>query len=236
MRASVVMRASVMLRASTLLVGALAAGCAHDVEFKSLAPGVWLHVTADRDIPANGLLVEGTSSSILVDSGWNDAHAKRLFDFAARRHKPVSDVIVTHSHGDRIGGAAYALGRGARVHASPQTIAHAESNHLPVPNAPLSSPATITASGATVETFFPGRGHSDDNIVVWVPAARILFGGCFLKSNVATDLGNVADADIGAWPASLAAVRARYPNPAIVVPGHGFPGGDPIAHTESLLH
>jgi metallo-beta-lactamase class B len=229
------MRAPAVMCASLLLSAALA-GCAHEVEFKSLAPGVWLHVTSAREVPANGLLVEGDKSSILVDSGWNDAHAKRLFAFAARRHKPITDVIVTHSHDDRIGGAAWALAHGARVHASPRTIEHAQANHLPVPDAPLDSPATVSSGSATVETFFPGRGHSDDNIVVWVPAARILFGGCFLKSNVATDLGNVADADVGAWPASLAAVRARYPNPAIVVPGHGIPGGDPIAHTGSLLH
>src|SRR5205823_800503 len=102
------------------------------------------------DIPANGLLVEGDDASILVDSGWNDAHAKRLFDFAARRRRPIRDVIITHWHRDRLGGAAYALAHGARVHAAPRTIEHAESNHLAVPNAPLDSPATVSAGGATV--------------------------------------------------------------------------------------
>ncbi|MGA2447695.1 MAG: hypothetical protein ABTD50_03350 [Polyangiaceae bacterium] len=48
--------------------------------------------------------------------------------------------------------------------------------------------------------------------------------------NAAT-LGNVADADLAAWPASARGVIARYADAARVVPGHGATGG-----TELLTH
>jgi glyoxylase-like metal-dependent hydrolase (beta-lactamase superfamily II) len=207
------------------------------VSVRPLAAGVWLHVTTDDGIPANGLLVDSAGGAILVDSGWNDAQAERLLAFAAGRGHPVSDVIVTHSHRDRLGGAAVALRRGLAVHALARTIEHAREHGRPVPTTALTSPATLERGGVRLELFFPGAGHSDDNAVVWLPGPRVLYGGCFLKSTEASDLGNIADADLAAWPASLAAVRARYPAPALIVPGHGpfSGGGDPIARTAALV-
>jgi glyoxylase-like metal-dependent hydrolase (beta-lactamase superfamily II) len=75
----------------------------------------------------------------------------------------------------------------------------------------------LTFGGETVEVFYPGAGHSPDNLVVDFPARRILFGGCLIKSG--DDVGNLADADLAAWPASVKALQ-RFA-PAIVVPGHG---------------
>src|SRR5579884_2897213 len=106
-------------------------GCAHagagtqpladDVDVRLLAPHVWLHTTyADHQhgIATNGILIETGDSSVLVDAGWNDAQAARLFEFAAAQlHHPIRDVIITHAHRDRIGGAGEARRRGAHVHA-----------------------------------------------------------------------------------------------------------------------
>ena len=220
-------------------------GCAHgravrlasDVDVRPLAPGVWLQRTYRDGLAANGLLVETRDSSVLVDAGWNDAQAAALFDFAATRlHRPIRDVIVTHAHVDRIGGAGEALRRGARVHALARTIAHARERRQAIPDVAEPQQSALTIGGVTLELFYPGAGHTDDNLVVWLPATRVLYGGCFLKPGAATDLGNIADADVGAWPASLARVAERAPHPAIVVPGHGALGGDPIARTAALLH
>ncbi len=226
-------------------------GCAHtraaagtvaladDVDVRQLTPTVWLHTTyADHQhgIATNGLLVTTPSGSVLVDAGWNDAQAARLFAFAAERlHQPVADVIVTHAHGDRIGGAGEARRRGARVHALARTIAHAQARGQAVPDAIVPAEARATLDGVALELFYPGAGHPDDNLVVYLPATRILYGGCFLKSSAARDLGNIADADLAAWPGSLRRVAAQFPAAAIVVPGHGPLGGDPIAHTAALL-
>lgn len=63
---------------------------------------------------------------------------------------------------------------------------------------------------------------------MWVPRTRVFFGGCFLKSPDAADLGDVADADLAAWPASLDAVagmvgRFAQRGPFERPPPDGFP-------------
>jgi glyoxylase-like metal-dependent hydrolase (beta-lactamase superfamily II) len=249
-----------MLRSFTLVVSVVVGlGCAPRVTLQPLAPDVWLHVTTRNGIPANGLVVVGKSASILVDSGWSDADAAQLFAFAARRHRPVAAVVVTHSHDDRIGGAGLAQRRDVPVYALARTIEHARTPDPPAvnPSRPGEPPAahgvgasaraavlaarpvrdgdSVELGGAAVTLAFVGPGHSDDNLAVWVPSARVLFGGCLVKSARSTDLGNIADANLAAWPRAIATLRARFPDASIVVPGHGPVGGDALGRTLELL-
>jgi glyoxylase-like metal-dependent hydrolase (beta-lactamase superfamily II) len=81
--------------------------------------------------------------------------------------------------------------------------------------------------------FYPGAGHTIDNVVAWVPSDGVLFAGCLVKSITAPDLGNVADADLGAYPATIRRLADTY-RPRHVIPGHGTIAGDSIAHTSAL--
>ena len=67
--------------------------------------------------------------------------------------------------------------------------------------------------------IYPGKGHTEDNIVVWLPQYNILVGGCLVKSTSAKDLGNVADAYVNEWSTSIENVLKRYRNINVVVPG-----------------
>jgi len=88
----------------------------------------------------------------------------------------------------------------------------------------------------SVEVFFPGAGHTQDNLVVWVPQHRTLFGGCIVKNAHDRTLGNTADADLREWPASLRRLQTRYGQASLVVPGHGEPGGpELLQHTLDLF-
>ena len=100
----------------------------------------------------------------------------------------------------------------------------------------LSEPITFTIANEPLELFFPGAGHSLDNIVVYFPRRALLFGGCLIKALGAQGLGNTADGDVAAWPGSVQRVIDRYPYARMVIPGHG-PEGDRalLAHTLELL-
>lgn len=238
----------------TLLAAAgllLWAGCAHlrgggasdqdvelspDLYLRRLAPNVWVHTThsapADGSVPANGLLVLRERDSVLVDTGWTPAQARQLVAWArdvARR--PVRTAIVTHAHPDRIGGMSALAELGIPVLALDLTAERAKGQGA-APTETFRGAANVDG----LEVFFPGPGHTPDNVVVWIPKARVLFAGCLVKAASATDLGNLADSDPGAWPASLKAAAGRFPNAQVVVPGHGKPGGpELIAHTLELL-
>lgn len=89
---------------------------------------------------------------------------------------------------------------------------------------------------AGFELFYPGVGHAPDNIVVYFASARVLFGGCLIKPDTATTVGNVADADVAKWPGAVARVAAHFPAARVVVPGHGAVSGrGALSLTETLI-
>jgi metallo-beta-lactamase class B len=81
-----------------------------------------------------------------------------------------------------------------------------------------------------------GPGHTADTIVAWLEDVQLLFAGDLARSAAASNLGNIADADLDAWPATIHTLLQEYPTATIVVPGHGRPGGrELLEHTLELL-
>ncbi len=211
---------------------------ARDLVIRRLAPNVWLHVTAMDErgtSPANGLIYETPAGAVLIDVGWTDSAAERLLEFCRTRlKKPVVHAILTHSHADRAGGLAALLAHQVPVTVLDQTAA--KLGKAPPAVKTFSGESALTVGGRKLELFHPGHGHSPDNITVYLPREKLLFGGCFLKSVDARELGNLADAELSAWPEALRRLKARYPGATTLVPGHGEPGGkDLFLRTDVML-
>jgi len=207
------------------------------VTVRELRSGYWIHTTVSADgIPANGMAVRLADGVLLVDTGWNDAQADVLAAWAtATLGAPVRRAIVTHSHVDRTGGMLALRRRGVSVLALDGTIGRMEGAGGAI-QALFAASSSVHVDAEGFEAFYPGAAHAPDNIVVWFPGPRILFGGCMVKAEDAPALGNVADAALPAWPMAIEAVQKRYPNAEIVVPGHGPIGGpQALAHTVDLL-
>lgn len=213
------------------------------VELRRLRPGVWIHtshyVFPDGSvIPANGLVVKEGSSLVLIDTAWGEMLTAELLDEIQKQiNLPVRRAIVTHSHADRIAGADLLRERGIPVFAHPLTCRRAAAVAIAMPSDSLGGlrkPGDAEFVGS-VEVFYPGPAHSPDNIVVWIPSARVLFGGCAVKA-MDWNLGNLADADTRAWPDAMHRIMERYRQAEVVVPGHGDEGGrELLTHTLELL-
>jgi glyoxylase-like metal-dependent hydrolase (beta-lactamase superfamily II) len=184
--------------------------------------------------PSNGLLIEDGGGSVVIDPGTHPDQAQVLLGWARDRGHPVSLAISTHFHSDRTGGIPAVRAAGIRAVASPPTCDLARRSGQPVPEA-LTDFSGELAIRPGLTLFFPGAGHTRDNIVAWLPGPRVLFGGCLLKSSTNDNLGYVADAAMASWPGSVRSVRARFPDAGMVIPGHGTTGGDPIGRTLALL-
>lgn len=85
----------------------------------------------------------------------------------------------------------------------------------------LQSEKKIKIGKEDIYIYYPGESHSPDNIVVYFPNKKILFGGCMIKSLDSEDLGNTEDANLKEWPNSVKKVINRFENTEIVIPGHG---------------
>jgi metallo-beta-lactamase class B VIM len=220
------------------LTAVLAAACARaadvtpDLQVRELRPGVWMHTSwqvldTGQRFPSNGLIVRDGDHLFLVDTAWGEQPTEQLLKWIdGTLRLPVRAAIATHFHGDRLGGAAPLQRRGIAVYGHPLTPALAATIKLPAPQvlAGLGQVGGVDRLGP-LEIFYPGPAHTRDNVVVWLPESRILAGGCAVRAGDATSLGNVADADVGAYASSMRRVLERYPKAEVVVPGHGDPGG-----------
>jgi glyoxylase-like metal-dependent hydrolase (beta-lactamase superfamily II) len=205
-----------------------------------LSANVWLHSTTFvipevGYYPANGAIVVGEHGSLLIDTGWSDADARRILSaWEGTGQPPITRAIATHFHYDRTGGIRELARHGIPTYGNPLTIGLAIDNGLPAPQ-PVHHLQRQPSRIGAVELFYPGPAHTIDNIVVWIPEDRVLFGGCMLKSTTENDLGNLGDAVVSAWPASARRVAARYPNAHFIVPGHGTIAGNALSHTTALV-
>ena len=206
-----------------------------------IAPRVYVHTTYGEfqgtTVPANGLLVPTTAGTVLIDTGWDEAQTAQLLRYAADSlHQLVCLAIVTHAHTDRVAGTALLQAQGIRVISTPLTARRAVADGYAAPEAAFRTDTTLRIGNTRLELHYPGPGHAPDNIVVWLPQTRVLFGGCLVKDAQATSLGNLADADLAHWPVAVAEVARRYPNARLVVPGHYVWGGqEALRHTLELL-
>lgn len=216
---------------------------AADVQVTELRPGVWIHTSWQTfpdgtRFPSNGLIVREGDQLLLIDTAWGELLTDQLLDWIDANLKlRVVQTVVTHSHHDRIGGAAALQRRSIKILTHPLTKQLASEQGLPIPEA-LADLKEV-GSGArigSVEVFYPGPGHARDNLMVWLPEKKILFGGCAVRATSAKGLGNVAHADTAAWPSSIRRALERYRTAEVVVPGHGEAGGlELLRHTLSLF-
>lgn len=212
-----------------------------DVQVRQIAPGLWVHTTwhtfpgATEPYPANGMLLETADGSVLVDTGWNEAQTETLLAWASVQGHPVRRAYLTHAHEDRLGGIPALRRAGVPVHGLALTAELARAAGEPVPDV-LDGLDRHAVRADGVELFYPGAGHTRDNVVAWFPRQRVIFGGCLVKADTATTVGNVADADVASWPRAVALVRQAYPGVRTVVPGHGAVGGPgALTATEQLI-
>jgi glyoxylase-like metal-dependent hydrolase (beta-lactamase superfamily II) len=211
-----------------------------DLHVQRLRTGFWVHVSQDTlSVPANGMIARTKEGLLLVDTTWSDDLAERLISWAEQNLADrVVKAVVTHSHADRTGGLAALKKRNIPVVALDLTIATLKAQTgKPVPELLMAAtPGKVYTDPSGFEVFYPGPGHAKDNLVVWFPKQRFLFGGCLVRGESAQDLGNVADADLESWPKAIARVKERYGSAMVVVPGHGAVGGPAaLTHTEELL-
>ncbi|WP_226992881.1 subclass B1 metallo-beta-lactamase [Leptospira biflexa] len=211
------------------------------LEWIKIKETVWIHKSfgnfLGKTYESNGLVVLSSRGVVVIDTPWTESQTEELFEgIKTKFQKEILFLIVTHAHDDRMAGVTQFQNRNIPVYSTSLTSKLAKEKGLGKTNPILDLQTRVSAGNVSVEIFFPGHGHSPDNIVVWLPNTHILFGGCLVKAIDATDLGNVKDANLLEWENAVKRVLSRYPDAEVVVPGHGNWGKlDLLRHTIRLL-
>ena len=185
-------------------------------------------------VDSNGLIVVLDKGAWIIDTPWSAADTERLLQWIEKRGLVAKGSVSTHFHEDRTAGIEYLNSRAIPTHASKLTNALLKEAARPQAANAFDN-ATSWLVKDQIEIFYPGPGHTQDNVVVWLPTQKTLFGGCFVRAKEAHGLGNVSDAFVSEWPKSAAKLASRYKKAKLVVPGHGHVGDASLVdHTQSL--
>lgn len=209
------------------------------LKIKQIEKGIYLHtsymqVDGFGMVDSNGLVVLDGKDAHIIDTPWSITDTEKLVRWINNQGYVLKDSISTHSHADRTAGIVFLNSIAIPTYASKLT------------NKILEQTGKETASNTfepnywlvknKIQAYFPGEGHTKDNLVIWLPQSKILVGGCLVKSIEAKSLGYIGEANITAWPASIDKLMNEFKSAKLVIPGHGEVGNQSLlAHTKKLI-
>jgi glyoxylase-like metal-dependent hydrolase (beta-lactamase superfamily II) len=185
--------------------------------------------------PVASTLIYGAQDAVLTDPGFTADRARALGDWVAAKDRNLTDIFVTHGHGDHWFAAGLLADRfGARVVATPGTIAQM---HVSVAARPLlwdrvypgipPSPVTavtvpdnrLTLEGHDLVMVEVGHADTDDNSVLHVPDLALVVAGDVIYNGAHVYLGeSVTVGGFGPWRDAIDQVEALRPRH--IVAGH----------------
>lgn len=214
---------------------------AQRLDIHAIADNYFVFTTYKRlgsiNFPSNGMYIVTNDGVVMIDVPWDSTQLKPLLDSIWVKHqKKVVLGIATHFHDDRTTGMLQLTKMGVKTYSSKMTFDLCAQRNEEQPEHYFLNDTLFTVGGVKIETYYPGEGHTKDNIVIWFEDSKILYGGCLVKSIENTSLGNIADANVPAWPATIDRLLKRYPTAKLIIPGHFTWSKDALLHTRKLLN
>jgi glyoxylase-like metal-dependent hydrolase (beta-lactamase superfamily II) len=191
---------------------------------EQLANGTYALVTGGD--PNTGFIV-GDRGVVVVDARATPTLARETLEvIRGVTDKPILYLVLTHYHAVRVLGAS-GLGaqhiiahRGTRylINERGQQDFESEARRFPRlfldiksipglthPDICFDSTVILDLGGREVQLHWLGRGHTEGDTAVWLPADHVLFAGDLVEASAAPYCG---DAYIQDWISTLQAVRA----------------------------
>jgi glyoxylase-like metal-dependent hydrolase (beta-lactamase superfamily II) len=185
---------------------------------------------------------------LIIDTRAHHRQARELVDDLKTISKlPVRWIINTHHHWDHTFGngefhevdiwghercktnlADHGAAMLARVRKmSPGQAADFDEVLIVPPNKTVGDAADVEFGGRTVGMRYLGRGHTDNDLVITVPDADVLFAGDLIENGAPPAFG---DAFPFEWPDTVETLSNMITD--AVVPGHGAPTDRPFVDAQ----
>jgi glyoxylase-like metal-dependent hydrolase (beta-lactamase superfamily II) len=189
-----------------------------------------------RFSPTASTLIYGDQDAVLTDPGLTEDHARVLGDWVAARNRNLTDIYITHGHGDHWFAAGLLAERfGARVVASAGVIAQMRGNVAArpllwdklypglIPSSPVTAVTVpenqFTLEGRELVIVEVGHTDSDDTSVLHVPDLGLVVAGDSIYNGVHMYTGqSAAVGGFGPWRGAIDRIEALAPRH--VVCGH----------------
>jgi glyoxylase-like metal-dependent hydrolase (beta-lactamase superfamily II) len=145
-----------------------------------LTGGFYVYVTYNTvdgvRFPSNSMYLVTEEGVVLFDTPWDSTQFQPLLDSIRARHgKNVILSISTHFHADRTAGVEYLKERGVKTYSSKMTYTLCTERNERRPEYFFKNDTTFNVGGYKFATYYPGEGHTMDNIVIWFERDKILW-------------------------------------------------------------
>jgi metallo-beta-lactamase class B len=200
-----------------------------DLVVEQLSDHVYRHITylqtqSFGKVACNGMIVFDKNEAIIFDTPVSDTTSATLIDWISKNlNCKVKAVIATHFHEDCVAGLAEFHRRGIPSYATNKTIELDKMRKFQVPQHGFDNLLKMKVGKRLVIAEFNGEGHTRDNVIGYFPSEKAMFGGCLIKE-IDASKGNLEDANVKDWPATVTKLKQKYPDTRVVIPGHGKPG------------
>lgn len=175
----------------------------------------------DSKVPANGMYLVTKAGVVLFDTPWDTTQFQPLLDSIEKRHQQkVTLCFATHWHSDKTAGLTYYRNKGIRTYTTVRTDELSKKNDKPRAEFLMSKDTVFKAGQYAFEVYYPGEGHTTDNIVIWFSKEKVLYGGCLIKGVDDENLGYLGDANTKAYASTLMNVKRKCKNPEFIIIAH----------------
>lgn len=172
-------------------------------------------------VPANGMYLVTNEGVVMFDTPWDTTQFQPLLDSIAVRHnKKLVLCFATHWHSDKTAGLEYYRKKGIKTYTTIQTDELSKKNNEKRAEFLMTKDTLFHIDQYAFEIFYPGQAHTTDNIVIWFPREKILYGGCLIKGSSDTNLGFLGDGNVKEYANTLKKVQQKYPNPKHIIIAH----------------
>ena len=173
------------------------------------------------DVPANGMYVVTANGVVMFDTPWDTTQFQPLLDSIKLKHnKIVTMCFATHWHSDKTNGLEYYRQQGIKTYTTQATDILSEKNNKKRAEFLMKTDTSFNVAPYTFQTYYPGPGHTEDNIVIWFKNEKILYGGCLIKGADAEDLGYLGDGNVDEYATTLKRLQRKFKRPSYIIIAH----------------
>lgn len=175
----------------------------------------------ESQVPANGMYLVTDSGVVMFDTPWDTTQFQPLLDSIKVKHnKSVVMCFATHWHSDKTAGLEYYRKLGIETYTTRMTDELSKKNKTKRAEFLMTKDTVFTLGQYSFETYYPGEGHTADNIVIWFKKEKILFGGCLIKGADDQNLGYLGDGNTAEYASTLERVQKKYKKPKFIIVAH----------------
>lgn len=172
-------------------------------------------------VPANGMYLITGEGVVMFDTPWDTTQFQPLLDSIEMKHdKNVIIAFATHWHSDKTAGLEYYRQQGIQTYTTALTDELSKRNDKKRAEFLMNGDTVFQVGQYRFEIYYPGEGHTVDNIVIWFEKEKILYAGCLIKGVDAENLGYLGDANTEMYASTLKNVQRKCKKPEFIVIAH----------------